>query len=334
MAERRMFAKTIVTSDAFLDMPPTARCLYFTLGMFADDDGFVNNPKSIMRQSGASIDDMNILIAKKFVITFESGVIVIKHWRIHNYIRGDRKHDTKYAEELSSLNIDENGAYSLTDVETPLLEECDAKTMRQKAYEESDLPYSFDYKIRNAFYGKVCPVCGTTMSSAYLCRPTIQHNFPISKGGKHELGNISVICQSCNASIQDNPTEDLNAEEVVKVWDELCQSNVSQASDKRYTEDSIGKDSLVKDSIGKVSKRFTPPTLEEVEDYINEKGYNIRASKFIDYYTSNGWKVGKNPMKDWKAAVRSWAHNNYQSDSIKQNNNEKWATMVEGVLFK
>ena len=81
MAERRMFAKTIVTSDAFLDMPPTARCLYFTLGMFADDDGFVNNPKSIMRQSGASVDDMNILIAKKFVITFESGVIVIKHWR-------------------------------------------------------------------------------------------------------------------------------------------------------------------------------------------------------------------------------------------------------------
>ena len=117
MAERRMFAKTIVTSDAFLDMPPTARCLYFTLGMFADDDGFVNNPKSIMRQVGATTDDMNILITKRFVLIFESGVIVIKHWRIHNYIRGDRKHETKYVEELNTLNIDENGAYTLSEVD-------------------------------------------------------------------------------------------------------------------------------------------------------------------------------------------------------------------------
>ena len=95
MAERRMFAKTIVFSDAFLDMPMSARCLYFTLGMFADDDGFVNSPKSIMRQCGASMDDMNILMAKKFIIIFESGIIVIKHWRIHNYIRQDTYSETK-----------------------------------------------------------------------------------------------------------------------------------------------------------------------------------------------------------------------------------------------
>ncbi len=113
MSERRMFAKTIVTSDAFLDMPPTARCLYFTLAMFADDDGFVNNPKSIMRQVGSTTDDMNILIAKKFVLVFESGVIVIKHWKIHNYIRGDRKHETKYAEEMAMLTTDDNGAYTM-----------------------------------------------------------------------------------------------------------------------------------------------------------------------------------------------------------------------------
>ena len=145
MAERRMFAKTIVTSDAFLDMPPTARCLYFTLAMFADDDGFVNNPKSIMRQSGSTTDDMNILIAKKFVIAFESGVIVIKHWRIHNYIRSDRKHETKYADELLALDIDENGAYTLEQDDKPrLLEDENAKTLRQKAYAESELPYSFD----------------------------------------------------------------------------------------------------------------------------------------------------------------------------------------------
>ena len=112
MGERRMFAKTIVTSDAFLDMPMSARCLYFTLGMFADDDGFVNNPKSIMRQVGATIDDMNILIGKKFILIFESGVIVIKHWRIHNYIQSDRYHPTKYQEEKATLTLDENKAYT------------------------------------------------------------------------------------------------------------------------------------------------------------------------------------------------------------------------------
>ena len=112
MAERRMFAKTIVLSDAFLDMPLSARCLYFTLGMFADDDGFVNSPKGIMRQCGASEDDMKLLLVKKFLLDFESGVIVIKHWRINNYLRNDRYQETKYLEEKSSLSIDENGAYS------------------------------------------------------------------------------------------------------------------------------------------------------------------------------------------------------------------------------
>ena len=112
MAERRMFAKTIVTSDAFLDMPLSARCLYFTLGMFADDDGFVNNPKSIMRQVGASTDDLNLLLLKRFILAFDSGVIVIKHWRIHNYIRNDRYKETKYLDEKSSLAVDENGAYT------------------------------------------------------------------------------------------------------------------------------------------------------------------------------------------------------------------------------
>lgn len=112
MAERRMFAKTIVTSDAFLDMPLSARCLYFTLGMLADDDGFVNNPKSIMRQVGASQDDLNILLGKRFILAFDSGVIVIKHWRIHNYIQKDRYKESKYIEEKATLMIDEKGAYT------------------------------------------------------------------------------------------------------------------------------------------------------------------------------------------------------------------------------
>lgn len=111
MAERRMFAKTIVLSDAFLDMPMSARCLYFTLGMLADDDGFVNAPRSIMRQCGSSEDDMRILISKKFVLEFESGVIVIKHWRINNYLRNDRYVETKYVKEKALLVVDEKGGY-------------------------------------------------------------------------------------------------------------------------------------------------------------------------------------------------------------------------------
>ena len=84
MASRRMFAKSIVLSDAFLDMPMSARCLYFTLNMLADDDGFVGSPKAIMRQCGASQDDLLLLLQKRYILGFESGVIVIKHWNINN----------------------------------------------------------------------------------------------------------------------------------------------------------------------------------------------------------------------------------------------------------
>lgn len=125
MAERRMFAKTIVTSDVFLDMPLSARCLYFTLGMFADDDGFVNNPKSIMRQTGASIDDLNILLVRKFVISFESGIIVIRHWKINNYLRNDRYKETECLEEKSQLCLDKNGAYVKSDA--PLVYQMDTQ---------------------------------------------------------------------------------------------------------------------------------------------------------------------------------------------------------------
>ena len=113
MAEKRMFSKSIVLSDAFLDMPATTRCLYFTLSMLADDDGFVNNPKSIMRQSGASEDDMRILFTKSFLIPFDNGIVVIKHWRINNYLRSDRYQQTKYLDEKSQIYIEDNGAYGV-----------------------------------------------------------------------------------------------------------------------------------------------------------------------------------------------------------------------------
>ena len=196
MAERRMFAKTIVLSDAFLDMPLSARCLYFTLGMFADDDGFVNSPKGIMRQAGCSEDDMKVLLAKKFLLAFDSGVIVIKHWRINNYLRNDRYMPTKYIDEKAMLSEDENNAYTLS---------------KPVGIPSNGIP-------------------------------------------------------------------------------------------------SIGKDSIGKDRLDS-SK---PPTLDEVKAYCQERGNRVDPERFIDYYTANGWKVGKNPMKDWKAAVRTWERQDTQ----------------------
>lgn len=108
-----MFSKTIIDSDAFLDMPLSTQTLYFHLSMRADDDGFINNPRKIQRMIGCGDDDLKLLIAKKFVIIFESGVIVIKHWRMHNYIQKDRYKETVYRKEKSMLSLKENKAYTL-----------------------------------------------------------------------------------------------------------------------------------------------------------------------------------------------------------------------------
>ena len=108
-----MFAKTIIDSDAFLDMPMSAQALYFHLAMRADDDGFINNPRKVMRMIGAGDDDAKILLAKRFIIHFDSGVVVIKHWRIHNYIQKDRYKPTVYQEEKAQLSQKDNGAYTL-----------------------------------------------------------------------------------------------------------------------------------------------------------------------------------------------------------------------------
>lgn len=116
MAEKRMFTKSIVLSDDFLDMPMSTRCLYFTLGMLADDDGFINSPKAIVRQCGASLDDMRILIAKKYLLEFDTGVIVIRHWRLNNYLRSDRYTQTSCISELEQIATDKSGAYFKIDL--------------------------------------------------------------------------------------------------------------------------------------------------------------------------------------------------------------------------
>lgn len=111
MAQRRMFSPDIVESDAFLDMPVSSQALYFHLGMYADDDGFVN-PKKIMRLVGVQPDDLKVLISKRFVLPFENGVVVIKHWRINNLVRKDWYKETQYIEQKKLLVVKESGAYT------------------------------------------------------------------------------------------------------------------------------------------------------------------------------------------------------------------------------
>lgn len=226
MAERRMFAKKITESDAFLDMPSSTQMLYFHLSMNADDDGFVNNPKKIQRMCGASDDDFKLLIAKSFVILFESGIIVIKHWKMHNYIQSDRYRPTDYVDEKSMLGVKKNKAYTL-----------DESKMYTKCIQDVSV-------------------------------------------GKNSIGKV------------------------------------------RLGEDSIVKDSKGESARGEKERRFIPPSVEEVEQYCLERSNNIDAQSFIDFYESKGWMIGKNKMKDWKAAVRTWERSRKQEN--KENVFDEW----------
>lgn len=217
MAERRMFAKTIIDSDAFLDMPLSTQALYFHLSMRADDDGFINNPKKIQRMVGASDDDLKLLIVKKFIIPFESGIVVIKHWKIHNYIRNDRYKPTNYQEEKAMLGEKENKSYTL---------------------------------------------------------------------------NLGIP--------EDNQME--------------TQVSIGKV---RLGEDSLDEDSIVNPPQTTTTKRFKKPTIEEIEAYCKERGNNIDAESFFDYYESKDWMIGKNRMKDWKAAIRTWEKNDKKKGEVK-----------------
>ena len=204
MAERRMFAKTIIDSDAFLDMPLSTQALYFHLSMRADDDGFINNPRKIQRMIGCSDDDLKLLIAKNFIIPFDTGIVVIKHWRIHNYIQKDRYKPTVYVEEKGKITQKPNGVYTL---------------------------------------------------------------------------------------------------------DTECIQDVSSSD----TQVRLGKDSIGKVSIeGEKRKRFIPPTVEQVREYCVERNNGIDPEKFVNFYDSKGWMIGKNKMRDWKAAVRNWERREQQ----------------------
>jgi len=135
-----MFSKDITASDAFLDMPASSQALYFHLGMEADDDGFIGNPKKVMRVLGVSTDDMKILLTKRFVLDFPSGVVVVKHHRINNNWDKYNCKRTMYLEEFSQLNIKENKAYTLDKTQgTPIQTENSLQTVSR--IEENRIEY-------------------------------------------------------------------------------------------------------------------------------------------------------------------------------------------------
>ena len=288
MAQKRMFDKTIIDSDAFLELPITSQALYFHLNMRADDDGFIDNWKSISRVVGAKEDDIKILIAKSFIIPFESGVIVIKHWRINNYLQKDRKKTTRHIEELQSLK-EVNGEYYLLEngeISNILMldeekEKPEWQIKRDEAYKKSSLPYSFLYKIRNAFNGCECPICHCTMKTDGIRKyiPTIQHLMPINKGGEHELYNIAIICYSCNSSMKDKVVESkLNNDEVIQKWSEITNNKMFYT---RLTSANIDKNSIEYKKKSNISKDILPKEKVEII-YFNNLELNDLFLEFLE----------------------------------------------------
>lgn len=142
MAKKRMFNNDVLDTDAFLGMPLSAQALYFHLNMRADDDGFISNPRRVQKYVGASEDDLKLLIVKNFIIVFDDGVIVIKHWRMHNTIQKDRYRKTNYVEDLKLLGIKENKAYTLnvSNMETKCIQNV-----------SSDLDIGLDIDLNNIY---------------------------------------------------------------------------------------------------------------------------------------------------------------------------------------
>lgn len=159
----------IVDSDAFLDMPLSTQCLYFHLNMRADDDGFIDNPKRVMKIVGASQDDLKLLTAKRFILAFESGVMVIKHWRMHNTLSQSRYHATQYVDEKSMLKLKENGSYSLengTEIDDEKLIEMSKRQCRrtideQKTNADIDLDIDKELDLIKYIVDYLNKTCGT-----------------------------------------------------------------------------------------------------------------------------------------------------------------------------
>lgn len=296
MAERRMFAKTVVLSDAFLDMPPSARCLYFTYGMLADDDGFVNNPKSVMRQCGSTDEDIRQLVDGGYIIKFDSGVIAITAWRVNNLIKNDRYAPTAYAKEKKMLKTTDSGFY----VES---------TYGSESEEKSDCYVEITYGSDNS---------AKSASPVPVSEPSCIHSGSTTGTEVEPKWN--------HFGTNTDPNWIQSGTKVEPNW--------NQTGTKVEPQDSTGKYSIVQDNKrqnaptgagartreGEKRTYFTPPKIEEVREYCRSRNNNVDPEQFYDFYESKGWMIGKNRMKDWKAAVRTWERDrNRASQSAKTN---------------
>ena len=169
MAKKRMFSIDIVGSDAFLDLPYSAQCLYFQLGMRADDDGFVGNPKTIQRIAGTKASDLELLVKKRFLLQFPSGVIVIKHWKINNDIKKDRYSPTMYIDEFQTLSIKENKAYTERNANVSTLD-----TERGQNVSTLDTQYSIDKNSKDKDSIVLCKHAHGFFSNVFLTDEEMQ----------------------------------------------------------------------------------------------------------------------------------------------------------------
>ena len=255
MADKRMMSKSVIDTDMFLDMPASTQCLYFHMLLRADDDGFLKNAKTIMRTVGASPDDVKLLIAKQYLIPFDTGIMAIKHWRIHNYIKKDRYKPTD-CEEIKLLEVNEKGEYVL------------AEPSRNQA--------------------------GTKMEPSCIQSGTVLEPSRNQAGTKMEPSCIqsgTVLEPSRNQAGTKMEPQDRDRDRL-------------EIGKDRDSRESSRKKSSANNSTA--AHKFVKPTLAELKAYIAENGYTFPAEAFMDYYESNGWKVGRNPMKSWQATCRTW----------------------------
>lgn len=276
MAERRMFAKTIVLSDAFLDMPPSARCLYFTYGMLADDDGFVNNPKSVMRQCGSTDEDIRQLVDGGYIIKFDSGVIAITAWRVNNLIKNDRYAPTVCAKEKKMLKTTDSGFY----VES---------TYGSESEEKSDCYVEITYGSDN---------------SAKSASPVPIPESSCIHSGSTTGTNVEPKWNQSGTNLVPDPEPTRNQPGAkVEPQDSIGEFSIGEVIKKTSAHGGAHACEEPK------RKFFTPPTVEEVREYCRSRNNNVDPEQFCSFYESKGWMVGQNRMKDWKASIRTWERN-------------------------
>ena len=230
MAQKRMFDKTITNNDNFLEMPDSTQNLYFHLSMEADDDGFVDNWKSIMRMTGKKNDDLKLLIAKSFIIPFETGVIVIKHWRINNYLRKDRYHQTKYLKEKSLLTIEENEAYELKKDGGIPIGNREENSIEENSIEENSIEEYIGQNKQDTIYDFLQKELGRILSSTEIEK--------IKEWEDNELTRYAIKVAILNGAYTINYID-----AIIYNWQKLGIKSVSQAQEetKRHRDRKIDK---------------------------------------------------------------------------------------------